>query len=312
MTVGHSFRMQELVTDMQVADIYQPVVPRRETRHTCRGVEFTVHEWGASDKPLMFYLHGWGDCGRTFQFVVDQLQSAWHVVAPDLRGFGDSAADVAAYWFPDYLADLDALLEIYSVDAPVRLVGHSMGGNIVGLYAAAMPERVAAFVNLEGFGLADTDPAEAPDRYRRWLLAGRAVAAFQAYPDYHSLAERISKRNPHTSAARAEFVARCWAEQQGHELVLRADPLHKLPNPVLYRRAESEACWRRVRAPVLLVEGADSALAAREHGVADAEAPELSFPNATRCTIPGSGHMLHFDAPDKLAIVIEDFFTTIP
>lgn len=78
---------------------------------------------------------------RTFQFVVDALASRWHVIAPDWRGFGRTHCRAPAYWFPDYLADLDDLLSKYSPTAPVRLVGHSMGGNIVSLPPAFADSR---------------------------------------------------------------------------------------------------------------------------------------------------------------------------
>jgi pimeloyl-ACP methyl ester carboxylesterase len=290
---------------MQNADIYQALVVRRETRHRVRGVDYRVHEWGAPEQPLIVFLHGWGDCGGTFQFVVDAMRSNWHVVAPDLRGFGDTNIEVRNFWFPDYLADLHALLDIYSKPGPVFIVGHSMGGNIAGLYAAAMPERVRAFVNLEGFGLPDSDPAEAPDRYRRWMLADATPAAFSTYSDFHALAKRIKERNPRVAMPRAEFVARCWARWLDGKVTLKANPLHKLPNPVLYRRKEAEACWRRLQAPVLLLAGAESEIAARVHPGTNVKA--LPFPNQRSAEIPASGHMLHFDAPATLAAAIEEF-----
>lgn len=263
-----------------------------------RNVDFAVREWGSETSPQLFYLHGWGDCASTWQPVVDAFSQHWHVIAPDWRGFGDSEAAATSYWFADYLADLDALLDVFSAE-PVRLVGHSMGGNVGGLYAGARPERVRAFVNIEGFGLPDTSPGAAPARYREWLDALRTPPEFATYRDYAELAARIGKRNPRMSAPLAEYAARCWAREQDGRVRLRADPLHKIPNPVLYRRAESEACWRRITADVLLIAGEESPLA----GHADS----LPFPAARQQTIPGSGHMLHFDAPSELAATIEEF-----
>ena len=141
---------------------YSVRFPARGNAHRLRDVDYYINEWGDPDAPLIVFLHGWGDSGATFQFVVDALAGRWHVIAPDWRGFGKTIHRARGYWFPDYLADLDRLLEIYSPSAPVRLVGHSMGGNIGGLYAGAMPERVSAFINVEGFGLPDTSAEEAP------------------------------------------------------------------------------------------------------------------------------------------------------
>ena len=270
-----------------------------------RGVQYSVTEWGDRSAPLFFYLHGWGDTGSTFQFVVDALSRAWHVVAPDWRGFGHSSVECTSYWFPDYLADLHELLAIYSSDRPARIVGHSMGANIAGLYAGTMPERVQALVNVEGFGLADSDPADAPKRYRQWIDEAHAVPAFTRYADWQALAARIAKRNPRMNAAQADFVAREWGAECGHGRVeLRADPRHKLPNPVLYRRAEAEACWQAITADVLLVTGARSALAERFAAQGGA-----SCPGDRTVVIDGAGHMPHFESPSDLAAAIESFLS---
>ena len=291
--------------DMRQTDIYKPKRVPRRVRHDIRGVGYSVLEWGPAESPPIVWLHGWGDCAATAQFVVDALDSGRRVVAPDFRGFGESRAEVASYWFPDYLADLDALLSIFSPDAPVTLIGHSMGANVAGLYAGTMPERVNAFVNIEGFGLANADPETAPERYREWIEAGRATPAFSEYADFTALARRLAKRSPAMGDDRAEFVARAWAVEEEGRVRLRADPRHRLPNPVLYRRAESEACWRRVSAPVLLVSGGNSPFARGDDVRLDAS--PMPFPDARAVTIPDVGHMLHFEAAEDVAAHIEAF-----
>ena len=108
---------------------------------------------------------------------------------------------------------------------------------------------------------------------------------------------RIARRSPLLTAAQANFVARAWARVRDDERVeLRADPRHKLPNPVLYRRAEAEACWRAMTADVLLVSGETSGFSPDQEG---GEAVEIA----------GAGHMLHFDAPAALAAALEAFFS---
>ena len=282
--------------------IYEPVVARRSSRLSVRGVEYFINEWGDPDAPLFFFLHGWADAGATFQFVVDSLASSWRVVAPDWRGFGRTEHRSEAYWFPDYLADLHEILNHFSPDAPALVVGHSMGGNVASLYAGTMPERVAAVVNIEGFGLTDSNPNDAPGRYRQWLEASDQAPTFSKYTNFASLAERIRKRNTALSPAQAEYVARQWATDDGDQVHLRADPNHKLPNPVLYRRAEAEACWRKISARTLLIAG-DSSPFATEFG----NVGELPFPDRELVTLPGIGHMIHFEAPKQLAQLIEEF-----
>src|SRR5690606_16458038 len=114
--------------------------PSQRTR-VLRTLRFHVYEW-SGDGPTWVLLHGWGDTAATFQFLMDALQRPRPVLAIDQRGFGRSQWASGGYWFPDYLADLDTLLDQCSPDAPVHLIGHSMGGNIAMLYAGIRPQRV--------------------------------------------------------------------------------------------------------------------------------------------------------------------------
>ncbi|MEM8817058.1 MAG: alpha/beta hydrolase [Pseudomonadota bacterium] len=286
---------------------YQVRKPRRTRRHVVRDIDYAVHEWGEPGSPLLLCLHGWGDSGATFQSFVDALGESWHIVAPDWRGFGDSGRNAGAYWYPDYVADLSVLVNIYSPDAPVAILGHSMGGNVAGLYAGVFPERVRAFVNAEGFGLADSDPDSAPARYRRWIERLAVEETFSVYRDYASLAAKIHGRNPRMSRAYAQFVAEQWGREQDGQITLKADPRHRLPNAVLYRRAEAEACWRAVTAPVLMLTGANSSFRQAGHPHDGRFDFELPFPRVSKLTLPDCGHMLHFEAPGPLAAAASDF-----
>jgi pimeloyl-ACP methyl ester carboxylesterase len=253
-------------------------------------------------------LHGWGDCAASFQFLVDELKKDWFVVAPDWRGFGRSHHRCEGYWFPDYLADLDLILANYQPDQPVQLLGHSMGANVAGLYAGIFPERVHSFVNVEGFGLADGDPSNAPANYRRWITQGRHMPAYATYRSFDELARRILKRNPVMSPDKAMYVALQWSVQDDNGLIeLRADPAHKLPNAVQYRRAEAEACWDRVTARVLLVVGENTDFTAAAKSWIDPDESAHPFRNEQTAVIPGCGHMVHFEQPGKLADAVEDF-----
>jgi pimeloyl-ACP methyl ester carboxylesterase len=284
---------------MSTNHTYTPKRTRQTNQVRVRGVDYGISEWGRKEDPLVIYLHGFGDTGSTFQFVVDELQQDWFVVAPDWRGFGATVTDAAAFWFPDYLADLDQLLQHYSPDAAVRLIGHSMGGNIASLYAGAMPDRVARLINLEGFGLPESDPIDAPARYADWLLRGRDTPPVSVRKNLAELAQAIKRKSPRMTTKQAEFVARQWAtEAPDGGAQLRFNSAHKLPNPVLYRRAEAAACWRRIRAEVLLIAGRESRFKPPE---------ELTSSPSQISWIEQSGHMLHFEQPRELACEIEKF-----
>ncbi len=224
-----------------------------------RGLRYHVRRWPSTGAPKMVLLHGWMDVSASFQFVVDALRREWDIYAPDWRGYGLTGRGKSdCYWFPDYIADLDFLLE--QIQA-VNLVGHSLGGNVASMYAGIRPRRVARLVNLEGFGLAATRPGQAPDRYARWLDELREPPRLRPYRNFQELAERLRQGNKRLTPERAEFLARHWGREteQGGEVVLRGDPAHKIVNPVLYRYEEVHACWQKVEAPVLWVDAAESA-----------------------------------------------------
>ncbi|MEY5003729.1 MAG: hypothetical protein RL678_1538, partial [Pseudomonadota bacterium] len=184
---------------------------------TLRGLRMHIRHWGADAAPKLFLLHGWMDVSASFQFMVDALASDWHVIALDWRGFGLServATD--CYWFPDYLADLDAMLDVLAPEQAVTLVGHSMGGNIATLYAGVRPQRVSRLVNLEGFGLANTVPAQAPNRYAQWLDELREPPSMRSYPSREAVAERLRKNNPRLTPERAIFLSDHWAVPDAH------------------------------------------------------------------------------------------------
>lgn len=284
--------------------------PSRSRFLDVRDTRYHVREWGRGGDPQLFLLHGWGDVAASFQFVVDALAGDWHVIAPDWRGFGLSARNAGSYWFPDYLADLDALLAHYSPDRPARLAGHSMGGNVACLYAGVRPERVARLVALDAFGLPDRPPGHAPERLRTWLDQLAAPRVARGYADRAAFARRLMRDNPRLSAPRAAFLAEHLSVPDGCGGVCSAtDPAHRDVNPVLYRRAEAESCWREIRAPVLWVvqETQDWR---RAVGLSDAvyDAARSCFRDFREVAIADSGHNFHHDQPERVAATLEAFF----
>ena len=285
--------------------------PSRSTVIPLRGLRSHVREWGDPSAPKLFLLHGWMDVSASFQFVVDQLQGQWFVIAPDWRGFGLSQWTNQGYWSPDFIADLDGLLERYSPGEPARIVGHSMGGNVANLYAGIRPERVDKVVLAEGFGLPPTKPQEAPERYGRWLAQNRQPPALRPYRTFEEVAQRLKKNNPKLGDEQARYLALHWAEERPDGSIhLRADPRHRMVNPVLYRLEEAMACWRRITAPVLWL-WSDSNWIASFMGNDQAllDSYRACFLSLREETIAGAGHMMHHDQPAAFARSIEAFMT---
>ena len=278
-----------------------------------RGLRYHVRRWPASGAPKLVLLHGWMDVSASFQFLVDAFSATWDVYAPDWRGYGlTDWGKSDCYWFPDYIADLDFLLRAFAPGEAVHLVGHSLGGNVACMYAGIRPEAVARLVNLEGFGLAATKPEDAPRRYARWLAELHDRPGFRPYASYAELAKRLRDGNPRLTAERAEFLARHWGREEANgSVVLRGDPAHKIVNPVLYRYEEVRACWQRVRAPVLWVDGAETAALQRlKLDAAEYAERRAQFADLRYATIAQAGHMLHHDQPEAVARLIEAFLRT--
>ena len=270
---------------------------------------YHVRIWGADDAPPFFFLHGWGDVAASFQFVVDALRGNWRVIAPDWRGFGQSQWNEGAYWFPDYIGDLDALLTCYSPERPAHLVGHSMGGNVAGLYAGIRPERIASFTNLEGFGLWVIAPDEAPERLAQWLGQLRGDdPSFRHYGSHAEFAERLCHDNPRLTVERAAFLAAHSVCETGGGVTFAADPRHRWINPVLYRMEEAKACWRRIAAPTLWVAANDSFVMKGFVGHQDDYHERLAcYADAREVRIDDCGHNVHHDQPEVIAGLLDEF-----
>jgi pimeloyl-ACP methyl ester carboxylesterase len=271
-----------------------------------------VLRWGpTSDDPVVL-LHGFLDCAESFQFLVDALPRDWSFVAPDWRGFGGSGWNDAPYWFPDYLGDLDAFLDALAPARPPRVIGHSMGGNVASLYAGIRPGRLRWLVSLEGFGLPRSSSDQAPLRYAEWLDELREPPRNSRYESVSQLATVLRRRNRRLPPANAEFLAAAWSRPcAGGGIELRADPWHRLVNPMLYRRDEAEACWRRAALPMLLVSGTESEFHQRLGPDGSPEYYRSIFRQLVIASIAGAGHMMHHEQPEAVAAAILGWATRL-
>jgi pimeloyl-ACP methyl ester carboxylesterase len=274
-----------------------------------RGLAYHVRVWGEPHAPKLFMLHGWMDVGASFQFLVDALERDWCVIAPDWRGFGQSAWCADGYWFADYIADLEALLDRFAPDEQARLVGHSLGGNVVNLYAGIRPDRVSRLVSLDGFGIPAEGSDGAPGKFAKWLDALRDPPTFAPYASMAAVADRLQKNNARLPRDKAEFLAAHWARTLPDGTAqLVSDPRHKLPFPTVYRMEEVLSVWSRVKAPVLWVSASESFvrkwLGQSEGGI---EARMAALRDCRMITIAEAGHMLHHDQPRAVAAAIEPF-----
>ena len=307
---------------MNTPAAYLPRRPSTSRFETLRGLRLHVRCWGdeslvTPERPPLVLLHGWMDMGASFQFVVDVLAEAegferW-VLAPDARGFGLSETPQGdSYWFPDYVADLDGLLHRLWPQGPVDLLGHSMGGNVVMLYAGTRPARVRRLVNLEGFGMPATKPHQAPKRLAQWLDELLVPQRLRPYASLDEVADRLRANDPQLPAERAAWLAPHWGRPApGGGFELQADPAHRRVNPVLYRVDEVLETWKCIAAPLLWMEGD---LTDTEkwwgHRYSRAEFHQrlAAVPTPVRTVmLSPCGHMLHHVMPGAVARELADF-----
>lgn len=298
--------------------MYQEQRPSRSEFLPLRHHNYHVRHWGTprAGQPPLVLVHGWMDVSASFQFVVDALREDRWVISPDWRGYGLTTGPATDnYWFPDYLADLDAVLNHYAGDQPVDLVGHSMGGNVAMIYSGVRPARIRRLVNLEGFGMPATRPSQAPGRYAKWLDELQALARgdmdLKTYDTVDGVARRLMKTNPRLGADKAGWLARHWAAPgaDGRWAIL-GDAAHKVVNAQLYRVDEVLEIYRRISAPVLSVVASDNSLDAWWQGkftLAEYEERLKAVPNLRSARVDDAGHMMHHDQPAELARLIESF-----
>jgi pimeloyl-ACP methyl ester carboxylesterase len=298
--------------------MYQPRRASRSEFVPIRNLRYHVRLWGeprAGEPPLVM-VHGWMDVAASYQFVVDAMVRDRYVIAPDWRGYGlTELPGTDNYWFPDYLADLDFLLDHYAPGTPVDLVGHSMGGNIAMLYSGAQPERIRALVNLEGFGMPASKPGQAPGRYAKWIEQLKAYHRgdldLKSYDSVESVAGRLMKTNKRLTQDKAQWLAQYWArpDADGRWRIL-GDAAHKIINASLFRVDEVLEIYRAIRAPVLAVEASEDSLGKWWQGrftLAEYHERLKAVSDLRLGRIEDAGHMLHHDQPQQLAHLIEEF-----
>lgn len=274
-----------------------------------RGLSYCVRHWGSPDAPAVFFLHGWMDSSPTFQFVVDALQQSWHVIAPDWRGYGASQWLERPYWFHDYYADLDCLLDHYSKNKPARIVGHSMGANIASMYAGVRPERVAQLVMLDFMGMKPEADNDASTTMTNWINAIREQPKLRSYKDHAALARRLMTANPRLDEKKAAFLSRVVSRPRPDgKIEMACDPWHKIPSPIPYRIEDSKAIWRKIEAPVLMVVADLGYVNDRLGNDPDEFRSRIeSFANVRLRTITDAGHNVQHDQPEQVAAALEEF-----
>ena len=267
-------------------------------------------DWGNVEAPLLLLIHGGRDHARNWDWVARTLRDDWHVVAPDLRGHGDSSWAIGGmYSMPEFVADIANLLEAIG-KFPVTIIGHSLGGAISLQYTGVFPDRVDRVVAIEGLGpppdmIQEMRSKPPHTRMQDWTEQMREFAARQPrrYPDIAAAAHRMREANSFLS------------EEQAHHLTVHGvnrnedgtfgwkfDNYVRAGAPYRFDEEDMRALWSQISCPTLLIRGADSWA---QDPVADGRiAP---FQNARAITIGDAGHWVHHDQLDEFLGAVHEF-----
>ncbi|WP_234022605.1 alpha/beta fold hydrolase [Sorangium cellulosum] len=286
-------------------------MPRSSGTWKVNGLDLYVHRFrGEHARPTgltLLLLHGFLDAGSTWDLVAEPLARAGHdVVAPDLRGFGRSARVPAGgyYHFPDYIADVAALVDAL---APERLgvVGHSMGGAVAVYYAGACPGRVERLALLEGMGPPGNGPDVAVARMQAWL---RQMKELDRTPrrlsSMRDAIARLVANHPRVPrevlATRAPLLTR---EEPDGTLAWAYDPMHRTTSPMMFQVEAFTAFLEQITCPTLIVSGGPTGF----HPPDEAERV-ARLARAEHVELPDAGHMMHWSAAEALAERLGEFF----
>jgi len=253
-------------------------------------------------------LHGTRDSSITFQFVVNRLQREWEIIAPDWRGHGLTER-AHSYWFHDFVADLSSIIDLLFPAQEVPLVGHSLGGNVAGIFAGLRPERVSHLISLDGFGpLTNHLPVDPITLFRQFLDVENREE--RAYPDLAAMAARLQQANPRLTQSQASFLAEhsSRAGPDGRRYWLFTSSFQRsLPS---FRNLEEWGLiWAEITAPALWILSEDQRQGAPVRDPEEMARRSGLMPHVELRQIPHTGHNLHHDEPIQVAHFIEEFLS---
>ena len=288
------------------------MAPTGPTSHSFFSQRLRLHyaDWGNAGAPPLLLVHGGRDHCRSWDWVAEELRADWHVIAPDLRGHGDSQ------WSPDGNYETTALVYdlaqlIHQLDRhPVTIVSHSLGGNVSLRYTGLYPETVAKIVAIEGLGpspkvLAERAQASFADRWRKWIADKRTAAGRlpRRYATIDDALARMRAENTYLTEAQARHLTvhgvnrnedGTWSWKFDNHL--NVWPFGDVPQEAL------EALWSAITCPTLLLYGADSWASNPE-----ADGRIRHFRNARVVEFENAGHWLHHDQFDRFMAELRAF-----
>jgi pimeloyl-ACP methyl ester carboxylesterase len=270
-----------------------------------QGLRLHYADWGNAAAPPLILVHGGADQCRSWDAVAQALQPHFHVMAPDMRGHGDSEwATASSYSLSDYVYDLSRLIGSVAVSQPA-IVAHSMGGMIALAYAGTFPDRVSRLAVLDGMFLPGSSAKPIDQQMAEWIaqldkLAERKARSFRSIAE---AAERILQRNARLTPEQALHLATHGVRKNADgSLSWKFDPYQGARAPYRLSADHYTSLWSRIRCPTLLLRGSESFLP-------DPAASGLlaHVGHADLRTITGAGHWLQHDKLDEVLAALRSF-----
>jgi len=267
-------------------------------------------DWGNEDARPLLLIHGGRDHARSWDWVARDLRRDHHVIAPDLRGHGDSAWALGGmYAMADFVLDIAQLLEALQL-FPVTIVGHSLGGAIALQYTSVYPERVRKIVAIEGLGpppaiieqMRDVRPWQ---RMQTWIGEMRKLATRQPrrYPSIEAAAGRMREENSFLSEEQARHLTvHGVARNEDGTFSWKFDNYVRALSPYRFDADEMRALWGRISCPALLIRGTQSWASDPNK-----DGRLAAFQNARVVNVEGAGHWVHHDRLPEFLRVVREF-----
>jgi pimeloyl-ACP methyl ester carboxylesterase len=270
------------------------------------GLRLHYVDWGNDSAPPLLLIHGGRDHARSWDHLARALRPDFHVIAPDLRGHGDSDWSLGgSYSLPEYVYDLTRLPPLHG-QGPITVVGHSMGGMVGLIYAGTFPEQVGRLIVLDGITvLPNAAKAPAHERTLKWIgqLEALEERTPRRYGDLAEAAAQMQAHNPWLSPELALHLATHGTKRNADgSFGWKFDPYQRVMAPHRLWPDDHLELWARITCPTLLLFAGESFLRN-----AAADGITHYFPNARAETIEGAGHWLQHDRPDEVLRLVREF-----
>jgi pimeloyl-ACP methyl ester carboxylesterase len=270
-------------------------------------------DWGNNDAPPLLLVHGGRDHCRNWDWVAEALKDDYHIIAPDLRGHGDSQWMLGgSYNQIDYVYDIAQLLH-QTESRPVTIIGHSLGGSVSTTYTGLFPESVSKLVSIEGMGpppqmIKDRLEQPAADRLHLWIKDLRKIASRlpRRYQSLEEAYERMQTENPHLTEERARHLTIHGSNQnEDGSFSWKFDNYVRAFPPIGLPYDEQFKLFERITCPTLLVRGTESwASDPSKDGRAK------YFKDVTVANIENAGHWVHHDQLDEFLGIVKRFLAS--